>query len=594
MKLIQLYSSDIRFRTVKFSPGFNVILGKITDKNNYNKDCHNLGKSTLVELIDFMLLKNLKKGSFLKKDEFKNHIFFLEILLNDGRSLTIKRSIEKNTKISFKISKCKFNNYVNETKWDYEDLPLNSRDSSTNPKDILNLFLGFNVCNDINYRNYLNYFLRNQTDYLNEFRLSKYLGGDSSWKPQLFELLGFNSKQLEKKYSLDADLTSKKKYIQILEADINLDSGKIDKLKGLIQIKENEKNDIENSLDKFNFYINEKNIDKELVENVENKISSLNTIRYNLEMDIKSLEESVEKNVSFDLEKTCQIFKEVNIYFSSQLKKSYEELIEFNNILTNDRNKYIFNTLEEKKEKLKLINNELNLLNEKRTELLSTLKESDLFKKYKSYEKQLIQIEKDLENYLFRLNNLKMVDEEKNKLSDIESEIDKTKKYIKSQIDSENSFYNLIRNSFSEYVKYILDKPGLLSIEENSAGNPEFTTEILNIDDDITSQAKGYTYKKILCACFDLAILVNYSKKSFFKFVYHDGCLENLDPRKRKNYLDLVEMLCKKYDIQYILSLIESDLPIVDGNPYKLPSDCNIAVELSDKDDSTTLFGFTF
>jgi len=496
MKLIQLYSNDIRFRTVKFSSGFNVILGKITDKNNYNKDCHNLGKSTLVELIDFMLLKNLKKGSFLKKDEFKNHIFFLEILLNDGRSLTIKRSIEKNTKISFKISKCKFNNYVNETKWDYEDLPLNSRDSSTNPKDILNLFLGFNVCNDINYRNYLNYFLRNQTDYLNEFRLSKYLGGDSSWKPQLFELLGFNSKQLEKKYSLDADLTSKKKYIQILEADINLDSGKIDKLKGLIQIKENEKNDIENSLDKFNFYINEKNIDKELVENVENKISSLNTIRYNLEMDIKSLEESVEKNVSFDLEKTCQIFKEVNIYFSSQLKKSYEELIEFNNILTNDRNKYIFNTLEEKKEKLKLINNELNLLNEKRTELLSTLKESDLFKKYKSYEKQLIQIEKDLENYLFRLNNLKMVDEEKNKLSDIESEIDKTKKYIKSQIDSENSFYNLIRNSFSEYVKYILDKPGLLSIEENSAGNPEFTTEILNIDDDITIQAKGYTYKK--------------------------------------------------------------------------------------------------
>lgn len=287
MKLIQLYSSDIRFRTVKFSPGFNVILGKITDKNNYNKDCHNLGKSTLVELIDFMLLKNLKKGSFLKKDEFKNHIFFLEILLNDGRSLTIKRSIEKNTKISFKISKCKFNNYVNETKWDYEDLPLNSRDSSTNPKDILNLFLGFNVCNDINYRNYLNYFLRNQTDYLNEFRLSKYLGGDSSWKPQLFELLGFNSKQLEKKYSLDADLTSKKKYIQILEADINLDSGKIDKLKGLIQIKENEKNDIENSLDKFNFYINEKNIDKELVENVENKISSLNTIRYNFGVSIK-------------------------------------------------------------------------------------------------------------------------------------------------------------------------------------------------------------------------------------------------------------------------------------------------------------------
>lgn len=594
MKLVRLYSNDNRFKTVKFSSGFNLILGKVVDEKNLKKDCHNLGKSRLIELIDFMLLKEIKKGSFLKKDQFKRHIFFLEIELNSGKYLTIKRAVSKNTKISFKISKNKNDNFVNEINWDYKDLPLTSKEPNSNPKNILQSLLGFNVLENVNYRNYLNYFLRMQNDYSDEFHLSKYSGSDSEWKPLLFELLGFNGTPLKEKYSLDKNYQNQKEYISKLENKLEVDNTQIDKLRGLIQIKEIEKEKLQNALSKFNFYINDKNINKNLVDEIENRISKLNTIRYNLEIEITSLNNSIERKVAFDLDSTLQIFNEVKIYFSDQLKKSYEELLEFNKMITTDRNKHIVETLQNKKNELEKVDLDLKKLNENKKDLLETLTETDIFKKYKEFERELIKIERELEKYSTKLDDLLIIDKEIETLETIAENIEKGKKSIKSEVDSSNDFYKNIRNCFSEYVQEILDKPGLLSISQNTNGNVEFSSEIYDYNNALTAQGDGHSYKKILCACFDLALSVNYSKKSFLKFIFHDGCLETLDPRKQKKYLDLIQKLCCEYNIQYILTIIESDIPAISGEKYILPSNCNIAVELSDENDTTNLFGFTF
>lgn len=67
MKLVKLYCSDSRFRTIRFNDGLNVVLGKVRRRNDTHKDSHNLGKSTLVELLDFMFLKKVDKDYFLRR-----------------------------------------------------------------------------------------------------------------------------------------------------------------------------------------------------------------------------------------------------------------------------------------------------------------------------------------------------------------------------------------------------------------------------------------------------------------------------------------------------------------------------------------------
>lgn len=63
--IIKLYSNRKEFEDVCFHDGLNVVLGEIHLEKDREKDTHNLGKSTLCQLLDFCLLK--------KRD---NHFFF--------------------------------------------------------------------------------------------------------------------------------------------------------------------------------------------------------------------------------------------------------------------------------------------------------------------------------------------------------------------------------------------------------------------------------------------------------------------------------------------------------------------------------------
>jgi uncharacterized protein YydD (DUF2326 family) len=76
-----------------------------------------------------------------------------------------------------------------------------------------------------------------------------------------------------------------------------------------------------------------------------------------------------------------------------------------------------------------------------------------------------------------------------------------------------------------------------------------------------SSQGEGTSYKKIVCALFDLALLKTYEGMPFFHFVYHDGILEALDDRKKLALLEVVREQIRGGKTQYILSLIDSDIP---------------------------------
>ena len=76
MKLSKLYSNDGRFHSIEFNPGMNVVLGKVTRRYDRECDSHNLGKSTLVDLLDFMLLKDIDAKHIFRRfrDLFASHV----------------------------------------------------------------------------------------------------------------------------------------------------------------------------------------------------------------------------------------------------------------------------------------------------------------------------------------------------------------------------------------------------------------------------------------------------------------------------------------------------------------------------------------
>ena len=104
----------------------------------------------------------------------------------------------------------------------------------------------------------------------------------------------------------------------------------------------------------------------------------------------------------------------------------------------------------------------------------------------------------------------------------------------------------------------------------------------------MTSEDKGTSYKKILCAAFDIALLLAYKDNSFFRFVYHDDVIAGDDNGVKSRMIETIREICLKHDIQYIFSVVKDNIP-----PSQDLSK-NIILELNDKSDEGKLFKMSF
>ncbi|QYS91994.1 DUF2326 domain-containing protein [Flavobacterium covae] len=140
-----------------------------------------------------------------------------------------------------------------------------------------------------------------------------------------------------------------------------------------------------------------------------------------------------------------------------------------------------------------------------------------------------------------------------------------------------------------------MDENANISWHLNNNNNIDFPApKILDKTNTNTSKDEGTTYKKILCVAFDLAILTSYNNQSFFRFIYHDDVLSTQDNGIKIRLLTLIQNLSKKYNIQYMLSVIKSDLPVDENDVITYFNDNEVVLKLNDKDDRGTLFGFSF
>ncbi|TFE00697.1 DUF2326 domain-containing protein [Jeotgalibacillus salarius] len=598
MKISKIYSNNKKFRELDFSDELNIIMGKVINKENLESDSHNLGKSTLISLIDFMFLKEIKKGNFLKDhfDKFQNHIFFMELKKSEDDFITIKRKVKSNTKVSFKFHSKGKQDFRYETNWDHKDLPLTTEDKERNPKEVLNRYWGFDELFHYNYRQYLNYFLRTQYDYDEVFKLTKFKGSDSNWKPAIADLFGFNGSFLKEKYLLESEIASCQRQLTELQTNLNLNINELDQIQSLLDINYLKKEQLETKIDNFDFYLKERDLNRELIEDIEAKISNLNSKEYKIKYELEKTEDSIKNSIPFDMKKVYDLFSEMEILFPGHLKKDYDALIKFNQDITEERNRYLIQNLADLKNQLNKVNQELILENRRRNEILSVLKEKDSFAKFKKYQMTLVELDNDISNLLSKIDNydiLKDIDNDIREKSDV---LKKLIQKIESHINNGSDLFKAIKKDFSQLVLEILGETAILFYEINGSNNIDFKVKIVGLDENqLTSKSDGYSYRKMLCVCFDLAVLINYPTNRFYQFVYHDGSMESMSDTKKIKYINKVRELCKTKNIQYIFTALEEDIPRNSKDELFSIKDDEITITLDDRENNEgRLFGTSF
>lgn len=591
MKLSKLYSNKpMLFTPILFNDGFNVVLGDITDSQNIKRDTHNLGKTTLVKLLDFMLLAKRGNGQFLFKNikVFENFVFFLEIALNDGGFLTIRRSVATNTKISFKSHSEKHQDFRQSTDdfWDHHDVALDKA------KILLEGKLRFDVLGNYHYRKITGYLVRTQGDFRSVFKLDKHRGKDIDWKPYMADLLGFDGDLATEHYNKQVEVSKLKDQISTLSFfDTKNASQELSGINNKILLRSTELGKLKTFVDAFNFSESDQNAIELLVSRVDQEIADKNILEYSLKNNINRIRESLNtENIKFNTEKVMNLFSEANVIFPDQISKSFDQLIEFNKAITEERNLYLREELKSLQVELTGIQRDLITLNESRASHLNFLTETELVIKFKESNKNISNIQGDIAFLEHQKETIERILSLENNIKKLDAELESTEELLQKNVsdvhkDSANIFAK-IRIYFNDIISQVLDKEGSIVVFLNKQGNFEFEANYQNKNGDSTSEGDGDSYQKLLCIAFDLAVSLAYIENNYPRFIYLDGAFEGLDHRKKTILLEVLRTYSNQ-GLQIIITSISSE---VIGMPVPVFTPEEIILKLHDDGQNGRLF----
>lgn len=591
MKLSHLYSNRPEiFAAIRFRQGLNAVVARIDHPKDAKKLGHNLGKTLLIEVIDFALLKKVDKHHTFKRHSvlFDPFVFFIELELPDGGFLTIRRSVEEPSKIAFKRHSEPYANFVDleEADWDHW------RESFKNAVILLDSILGFDPIKPWNYRKGLGYFLRTQADYQDVFQLAKYgKGRDIDWKPYLARILGFDDQLLSEKYEADADLKEWKAKQTQIEAETQLKPKDFDKLRASLDAKQAEVDRKVDALDAFDFHGQEIEMTRSLADSVEADIAANNIFLYNARHDLQQIEQSLGTSVDFELEDVKRIFEESKITFPGQLARDYDDLVSFNRKILSERQSMLRERAEGLQQEITNLEQENGALAKRRQEILRVIGGTDSLRKFKDLQSELDEDRAGLELLREKSQRLEELIAAQRKSRETKDRVGALTAAIEEAIRSSNRRYKTIQQTFTRILTTILHRTALIYVAANeSSGNMDFRAEFSDSNNLQTDEDRGTSFRKMLCIAFDLSVLISYANERFFHFVYHDGALETLQEKLKLALLKVIRETCVEHGIQYIFSCLSEDIPVSEEAEQLCPSQDEMILKLHDGGENGRLF----
>ena len=448
--------------------------------------------------------------------------------------------------------------YAAEDQWDHPDL---SRDDAVR---LLDGWLDLNILKPYDYRKAITYFLRAQGDYGDELQLQEFQAGkDRDWKPFVAHLFGFNETPVLRKYELDDDITKLRDQLAARQSEVQFNESQLPEVSARLAVLQQQVTESEQALDGFQFDDEERRMMKDLVESVEVEVAEINDRIYNIRYDINQINGALSHKDKFDLSEVEQIFKETGIHFSEQLKRSYEDLVSFNHQVTLERNAALRTRQKTLMGEERELTERKAVLDSEREQKLRVLRDTDTFEKFKALQSNLSHERAQIVYLEEQRKKLEYVADLARQVREAERDRGRVVDEIKAMVARPSPVFERFSATFNSYCLRVLNHEGLFYFRVNKHDNFDYSVglSLPGKTGTVSSQSEGTSYKKLICALFDLALLKVYEVTPFFHFVYHDGVLEGLDNRKKMALLEVVREQTSNKRLQYIFSMIDSDMP---------------------------------
>lgn len=530
---LTILKNNIIVREIIFKDGLNLIINKRTSGKESG---NSVGKSTLSRVVDYLFMSS---GNDIYHDaEFGKDIPEIVSLIDDNIlqfELDFNTVENKNAVASRIIATDEKN-----SKYFIDDIEVDKKEYS---KFIAQSVFGLTT-DKPTLRNVSHKFIRNTNEKM-QMTLN-FLHGNTT--ADVYDLLylflfGFNGLPLiKKKGELNKEIKKQKAF---LAAYRNPNRETV--LSKMIKPLKKEIFEAEKNIKNFDFKDSHDESLKKLsqiqivISDYSLKYASLNMRVRNIEESILSLKNNITKIVEDDL---VDIYSSAGVYFSGELKKSYEEMVLFHNDVIKNKINFLESELLNKKNQGDYINLQINELHELESSLFKTIKEPETLKSINQLYSKLTALRENIasiEANLMRINEtntlIKSLEESREKLL---REINLAIQGLEKNIEIFNEFFgDLTKNIYNE--RYIFD----LSFDTDK-GKCNFDISC------VTPNSNGGKKKGEITA-FDLAYIKFVDKVKLKRpmFVIHDS-IEDVDVNQIRDIFHEANSM----NGQYIVSIL--------------------------------------
>ncbi len=577
--LYKLSANKASFKPIDFKQGLNLIIAERTVSSSAKNSCNAVGKTTIIEIIDFCLGSKFDRKSKLNAPELNDWSFTLDLEVSSFRCEATRFIADPN-----KI-------YIHTTS---KNIPFDIREDKEKSLYITieewKDFLGkayFNITEEryLSFRSVISFFIRKKDAYQNPF---KAFSNENATQTKVRNAFALN---LLWKHSLDLSDTEdkikhKNKIISYLKEKVGSSGKIVSKIASLTSIIEK----LEKDIDNFNVLPEYENVQKE-ADNLTYEIQRIVNNNIFLKKKLNEYLESTKKediNENIDLIKS--VYEESKIIFPDNICQTLDATIKFHKEIVNKRKNFLSSEIQEIENEIEMNEQRIREKSSERSVKMSILKSHGALSEYSKlqdgktkYVSELESLKKELEDWQQARSLLCDLKKTRDALSTtIEKDIILNQSLRKEIILFKENSMNLYNSSLEDN-----DKVGSLVIELNKDKNYNF-----KIDRGISSE--GLTRMDIFC--YDLMLLEMFRKNipTGIDFLIHDSTLyDPVDSRQRAKAIELAREKSNELNAQYIFALNSDQLPKQDF-PKNFNLDNDIIKVLKDESVKDSALGIYF
>lgn len=584
--IYQLYSDLPTFKEISFHKGMNIIVAEKSHDPSSQLTRNKTGKTSFVEIINFILGSNCGKNCIFSKDYLKQYTFSLEFDLKDSKiiaercggnpnQITIIGEIED--KRNLLINDGLQENVLKLTEWreklgiSFFNLPVKSKKEKKKKYQPT-------------FRSLFPYFARreNEGGIVSHERYSK---EQKKWNQQvaISYLMGLDwtiSKEWENLREREKALKQLKKAIG--EGTFGEIIGTVSQLRTSLAISEEKVVQLERGLQSFQVLPQYEQYENEASELtiVLADLANQNTIDSELIKDLNSSLEN-EKNPSY--EKLEQLYKEFGIVFPSEVSCRFEEVKIFHDTILNNRKLYLQSDIESAKKRISERDDQKKLLIDRRAKVMSILNSHGALDQFTKINSDLTKLQVKTESLRQKYQAAEQLEGKK---TEMEIERSKLLNRLRQNFQEQEELMKHIILTFEDISSRLYKDPGSLLITDSSDG-PHFEIKIQG------ERSKGIRNMQIFC--FDMMLMILSQEKGIGPgFLIHDSqVFDGVDENQKATAFQIGAEMAQKYDFQYIVTMNSCDMPSEYSDNFNI-DEYILPVGITDAKEDGGLFGFIF